>query len=63
MKSLRRFLTFLQEIREEIKHVSWPTREELMGSALVVLVGVVLLATYISVWDFLLSKMAQALLR
>jgi len=63
VKSLRRFLTFLQEIREEIKHVSWPTREELMGSALVVLVGVVLLATYISVWDFLLSKMAQALLR
>jgi len=63
VKSLRRFLTFLREIREEITHVSWPTREELIGSALVVFVGVVLLATYISVWDFILSKTAQVLLR
>lgn len=63
MKALRRFLTFLQEVREETKHVSWPTREELVGSALVVFVGVALLASYISVWDFLLSKMAQVLLR
>jgi len=63
VKWLRRFLVFLQEVREEIQHVSWPTREELIGSALVVFVGVALLATYISACDFLLSKMAQVLLR
>ena len=63
MKALQRFRTFLQEVREEIAHVSWPTREELIGSALVVFMGVVLLAAYISVWDFLLSKMAHVLLR
>ena len=43
--------------------MSWPTREELLGSALVVFVGVALLATYISVCDFLLSQMAQWLLK
>ena len=53
----------MQGVREEMRHVSWPTREELLGSALVVFVGVALLASYISVCDFLLSKMAQFLLR
>jgi preprotein translocase subunit SecE len=63
MKALRRFVAFLREVREEIKKVSWPTREELIGSALVVFVGVAILATYISVCDFILSKTAQLLLR
>ena len=63
MNWLRRLTAFLKDVREEIRHVSWPTREELLGSALVVFVGVALLATYISVCDFLLSQMAQWLLK
>ena len=63
MKPVQRVVTFLREVREEAAHVSWPTREELIGSALVVFVGVALLASYISVCDFLLSKVAQVLLR
>ena len=46
-----------------MQRVSWPTREELVGSALVVLVGVTLLAVYISILDFFLSKTVQAFLR
>ena len=63
MKAVSRVTTFLQEVREEMTRVSWPTREELMGSALVVLVGVTLLASFISLWDFFLSRAAQAFLR
>ena len=63
MNALQRFQAFLQGVREEIKLVSWPTREELMGSALVVFVGVVVLALYISAWDFILSKVARLFLR
>ncbi len=62
-KSLARFGRFLIDVREELKQVSWPTREELLGSALVVFVGVVLMASFISVCDFLLSNAAQLLLR
>ena len=58
-----RFLKFLQEVREELRLVSWPTREDLFGSALVVFVGVAILAIYISAWDFVLSKAAQVLLK
>ena len=50
-------------VREELKQVSWPSREELIGSAVVVFVGVALLAVFISVCDFFLSKAAQVLLR
>jgi len=63
VKRLQRFQEFLRGIREELKLVSWPTREELMSSGMVVLVGVVLLAGYISICDFVLSKIAQVLLR
>ena len=55
-------VTFFQEVREEIRRVSWPTRSELLGSALVVFVGVVILAVYISACDFVLSKVAHWLL-
>ena len=58
-----KFATFFVDVREEMKQVSWPSREELLGSALVVFVGVTLLAIFISLCDFILSKAAQALLR
>ena len=60
---LSRVGIFFSEVQEELKQVSWPTREELVGSALVVFVGVVLLASFIGICDFILSKAAQALLR
>ena len=62
-KAIARFTTFLTQVREELKLVTWPTREELIGSALVVFVGVVVLAGFISVCNFILSRVAQALLR
>ena len=61
--ALSRFTSFIGEVREELKQVSWPTREELLGSVLVVFVGVALMAGFISVCDFVLSKAAQLLLR
>ena len=63
IKPITRLTTFLEEIREELQQVSWPSREELIGSLVVVFVGVALLAAFISVCDFLLSKAAQLLLR
>ena len=62
-KPLARVTTFLTGVREELKQVSWPSREELVGSALVVFVGVALMASFISVCDFILSKAARLLLQ
>ncbi len=54
---------FFGGVREEMRQVSWPTRDELIGSSVVVFVGVVVLALYISCCDFFLSHAAQRLLR
>ena len=62
-KPLANIAAFLVGVREELQQVSWPSREELVGSALVVFVGVALLAVFISACDFILSKAAQVLLR
>ena len=59
----RKVRVFIRDTREEMARVSWPRREELFGSAVVVFVGVALLASYISVCDFVLSKTARLLLR
>ena len=62
-KSLERLTVFLGGVREELRQVTWPTREELIGSALVVFVGVMCLSGFISACNFILSRVAQALLR
>ena len=62
MKAIARFWGFLIEVREEVKHVSWPTREELFGSALIVLVGVTFLALVVYLWDQVLAKGVQLFL-
>ena len=60
---IQRVGAFVQEVREELTRVSWPTREELLGSALVVFVGVTLLAVYIALCDVVLSTAAHRLLK
>ena len=62
-KLLNNVSTFVVGVREELKQVSWPSREELVGSALVVFVGVAILAVFISVCDVILSKVVEVLLR
>ncbi len=58
-----RFGLFITGVREELKQVSWPGRDELVGSVIVVFVGVFLLATFVGVCDFFLSKAVQLLWR
>ena len=63
VKVVERFGTFLREVREELSRVSWPTRDELFGAALIVFVGVMILACYIAIVDFALSKTVRIFLQ
>ena len=60
---MNRFVGFLRGVREEMTLVSWPTRDEVVGSAMIVFVGVALLGLYISLCDVVLSKGAHLLLK
>jgi preprotein translocase subunit SecE len=43
--------TFLLEVKVELLKCSWPSRQELFGSAVVVIVSVVLLGAFVGLCD------------
>ncbi len=57
-----RFSAYVGETREELRKCSWPTREELKGSTLVVLVSIVLLGGFTVIVDFIVSALVKALM-
>ena len=55
-------LKFLQEVRQEVGKVSWPTRQETMISTIMVLVMVVAASLFFLVADQLISWAVQFVL-
>ena len=47
--------SFVKDVRGEFARVSWPTREELIGSTGVVLLFTVLFAVAVGIFDLLIS--------
>jgi preprotein translocase subunit SecE len=58
-----KFTKFLKEIRQEMTKVAWPSNDELRDSTVVVIVLSVLLAAFIGVIDFGLSRISTLILR
>ncbi len=55
-------LTFLRESVAELKRVTWPTRKEIMGSTLVVVVVVGIIMLFIALFDFVLALLVRMLI-
>jgi preprotein translocase subunit SecE len=54
---------FISEVTVELKKVSWPTKNELIGSTIVVIISVALMAIFIGVCDFIFSKVVHLIIR
>ncbi|HBS48375.1 TPA: preprotein translocase subunit SecE [Candidatus Dependentiae bacterium] len=54
-------LTFLKEVRVELSKITWPTREELIGSTIIVLILVAFFATFLGVSDLGFSLLIKKL--
>lgn len=50
-----RLVKFIREVRNEMRRVSWPTRDEVRESTTVVIVIVLILAVFIGLVDRALS--------
>jgi preprotein translocase subunit SecE len=61
-ESVPRAGTFLGEVWAELKKVHFPTRKENYAATVVVLVIVVIVATYLGIVDFAVSHLVQAIL-
>ena len=59
---IKKIRQFLEDVRIEMKKVSWPTFEELRGSTYVVLSLSLLLAVFLFVVDFILTQVLNVLL-
>jgi len=56
MKIFSKPVTFLKQEKQELAKVSWSTRQELIGSTVVVIMITAILAAYIGAIDVVLSK-------
>jgi preprotein translocase subunit SecE len=59
---LMKLSTYVAETREELRKCTWPSREELMGSTIVVLISTALLSLFIIGSDFLILKLVRGIL-
>ena len=55
MSVIERVREFTKDVRVEITRVSWPTREELRDSTIVVIATVILVAVFVGVVDRILN--------
>ena len=55
-------LKFLQEVRQEVGKVSWPTRQETLISTIMVLIMVLVASIFFLVADQLISWIVQFIL-
>ena len=53
---------FFKDIKLEMTKVAWPTRDELIGSTIVVLVSLAILSAFIGVCDIVLSKLVNIIM-
>jgi preprotein translocase subunit SecE len=58
-----RVTTFLQDVQAETKKVTWPSRRDVAGSTLVVIVAVFIIAGFLGIIDFVLSLLIGALIK
>jgi len=56
MNIFKKGINFLKEVKVELSKVSWSTRQELIGSTVVVIAITFIMATFIGIIDIFLSK-------
>lgn len=63
VKNYAKIKAFLSEVRVELSKVSWSTRQELIGATGVVITVTFILAVYVGVVDFSLSRFLALLIK
>jgi preprotein translocase subunit SecE len=58
-----RSLQFLREVKIELKKVTWPSRQQTLGSTLVVIVLVMIISVFLGTVDLGLSGVIRSLFR
>ncbi|MDD3905190.1 MAG: preprotein translocase subunit SecE [Candidatus Omnitrophica bacterium] len=54
--------SFFNDIKLEMLKVSWPNRQELIGSTVIVIVSLAILSLFIGICDLFLSKLVNIIM-
>lgn len=54
---------FISEVKIETKKVNYPTKDELIGSTWIVVITVIIIAIFLGMIDFGLSKIIKVIVR
>jgi preprotein translocase subunit SecE len=63
MNVFKKITNFLKEVKIELTKVSWSTRQELIGSTVVVITVTFIMAVFIGLIDILLSHILRLVFR
>jgi len=63
MESLRRTQEFIREVVAEFRKVTWPSRQELINSTVVVITVTVVVALFLGGVDIVLARVVERILR
>ncbi len=55
--------TFLAEVKVELVKCSWPSRKELFGSSVVVIISVIILGAYVGLCDMVNMGLLKFIIR
>lgn len=59
---LMRLANYVAETREELKKCTWPTRDELKGSTVVIMITIVLMGGFTVGVDFVIAQFLRVIL-
>jgi len=54
-----RFIQYLKDTKGELKHVSWPTRKQVVYFTILVVILSLLTAVFLGVFDTIFSKLLE----
>ncbi len=60
---MKAFFGFFREVRDELKKVTWPTRDETIKMTVAVIITTVVVGIYVGSIDFALTKAIEQILK
>jgi preprotein translocase subunit SecE len=60
--TVQKIFQFIKEVRFELKRVTWPSRKETLAGTMVVLIIVLIAASFLGIVDVGLSKVIKTVL-
>lgn len=60
---IKKITLFFQEVKTELKKVSWPSKKEVVGATIIVIITTLVTGLFLGVIDLSLSRSIEFLLR